>query len=119
MNDIERLEKFIRQRTQWKRMDPSSYKSDLQKVHWLKGRCWLWLLVYTFLLGNSPASLSEYGFWETVQLVVFSCVAISLIFEVWRISKLEAIFERHFIQNAEDLIRDIERQNSEQRIQPK
>ncbi|MCX6900955.1 MAG: hypothetical protein NT105_19955 [Verrucomicrobia bacterium] len=115
MNDIEQLQKFIRQRNSWKLRDQSL--TDLQLLRKEERNSWELLIVIAFWLNTTLFSSSTCEF--VVGGVLLCCGMSLLIFVIWRARKVQAIFDQHAIQYAEDLIKHIERRNSEQRAQPK
>jgi len=108
MNDVELLEKFIQQRDKWKRKNPSSNETDLQIVRRQKRRFWILLMCAALLIHRPSTPLSEYDLWDTCRLIVLSCIAIYSIVMIWRTWKVQALFKRYAIPNAEDIMSVIE-----------
>ncbi|MBI5687641.1 MAG: hypothetical protein HZC54_21430 [Verrucomicrobia bacterium] len=111
MNDIERLEKFIRTRNRKSLLDISEafgVVSDLHWLHWHKDSM-MGLLIGLLgleLIGRQNPIDTLFGgsALEKCGSALVLCVVIKAVVEVYRTAKLIKIFNRSAIQNANDLI---------------
>lgn len=111
MNDIKRLEKFIRMRKQMRILDISEVVgpvSDLEWLHWHKDvllGLLIGILTLEFIGQRNPIDTLFGG--STVQTIGSLIVLIFLTYlvvELYRTTKLIKIFYRSAIQNTNDLI---------------
>ncbi|MCX6898254.1 MAG: hypothetical protein NT105_06095 [Verrucomicrobia bacterium] len=118
MNDIECLEKFIRQRKRWKDWDSYPNMSDFKRLQLLvnaetEG---MGLFIIGLVAIDFGSSFGLFGIGSSVCVLGF---VIYLFVDRSKNRRLLEIFQSTAIQNASDVIDEIKRRNADQAQQDK
>ena len=112
MNDIERLEKYIRQRNKWSKWELRPQDTDMQRLRSQEMNTWfILIMIYSGLMGMIEHPVFPRALHLTaaafflVTLFVFSI-------DLRRTGILVEIFQRTAIQKAEDVLCDIKKRNA-------
>ncbi|MFZ2639850.1 MAG: hypothetical protein WA117_02600 [Verrucomicrobiia bacterium] len=112
MTDIERLERFIRQRKKWKYWATPRETTDLQALRRIEHA--MWEAVILVFLGLC-CIMDSRNLFEPFHLIMWASILGFIVYlwiEASRISKLREIFERTAVQNASDLIDELKRRDA-------
>ena len=112
MNDIERLEKYIRQRNKWSKQELRPQDTDMQRLRSQEMHMWFMLVIIYFgLMG-----MLDHPVLPRVLLLTFTAIflvgMVAFYIEVRRTGILVEIFQRTAIQKAEDVLCDIKKRNA-------
>ena len=118
MSDIEWLEKFIRQRMQW-RGDVGQGDSDLRHLQRICDQGGSFGFLMGIALGSVAQDLLKgEPLGGIFAIVLFASAVISCV-ELSKLMRIREIFDRYSIQNASDLIDEFKKRNANQPQQNK